>query len=97
MSAFPDFAPNQVKIGATMENKPVSVSDFVENIDRHLNEARAGQPALIESHGKLVGAFISIEQLVEFQRLKRRETEVLKIGELPEDLVQAIEAARYGE
>ena len=46
----------------------------------------------VESHNRLVGGFLSPRELENYERLKGRETEILKVGELPEDLVAELRA-----
>ena len=48
------------------------------------------------SHGRVVGAFLSAEELANHEALKRRASEVLRVGELDDETVAAIEAAEYG-
>jgi hypothetical protein len=43
----------------------------------------------------VIGAYLSAEDLAHFERLKRRERSVYRAGEIPEDLVEAIEKAEY--
>jgi len=53
----------------------------------------------VESHNRLIGGFLSPAELERFELLKRRDREVLKVGELPDDLVAALEAelAKLGD
>lgn len=74
----------------------VSASEFARNFGRYQHEALSGKTINVTSHGRLVGGFISPQELEHFERLKRREREVLVVGELPDDVVADIEAAEYG-
>ena len=46
----------------------------------------------VENHNRLVGGFLSPAELDRYEQMKSREREVLKVGELPDDLIAAIEA-----
>jgi hypothetical protein len=50
----------------------------------------------VESHGTLVSGSLSAPELAHYERLKALEPEVFKVGELPDDVVAALETARYG-
>jgi hypothetical protein len=44
----------------------------------------------------VVGGYLSARELEHYEQLKRREAEVLRVGELPPDVIAEIEAAEYG-
>ncbi len=48
------------------------------------------------SHGRVVGGYLSAPDLEHFERLKRREREVIVVGTPPEDVVADIDAAEHG-
>ncbi|MCK6450305.1 MAG: hypothetical protein L6R19_05535 [Alphaproteobacteria bacterium] len=48
------------------------------------------------SHGRVIGAYLSASEAAHYEQLKRRERQSLVVGELPDDVVAAIEAAEYG-
>ena len=72
----------------------IPAAEFARNFGRFREEAHTG-PVRVTSHGRVVGAFISAADLSHFERLKKRERQVLAVEELPDDLVAAIEAAEY--
>jgi hypothetical protein len=74
----------------------VSATEFSRNFGRYQKEAFRHKLIRVESHGTLVGGFLSAPELAHYERLKALEPEVFKAGELPDDLVAAIEAAEYG-
>jgi ribosomal protein L20A (L18A) len=43
-----------------------------------------------------VGAYISADELEHFNRLKRREVQVLHVSEIDDELLTEIENAEYG-
>ncbi len=53
------------------------------------------EPIRVTSDGHVVGIFLPPEDLEHFERLKRRERQVYVAGEIPDDIVAAIEAAEY--
>jgi hypothetical protein len=73
----------------------VSASQFARSFGRLQDEAFS-QPIQVTSHGRVIGAYISAAEFEHFERLKRREAQSLVVGELPDDLVEAIEGAKYG-
>ncbi|MFC0220379.1 hypothetical protein FHS82_003704 [Pseudochelatococcus lubricantis] len=76
--------------------RAVPESDFSRNFGKYQDEAIKAGVINITSHGRVVGAYLSVVELEHFERLKRREREVLKLGELDHETLAAIEAAEYG-
>lgn len=76
--------------------KVVPASEFARNFGRYQDEALTGEIVRVSSHGRVVGGYLSAQALEHFERLKRREREVLIVGELPDDVIADIEAAEYG-
>jgi hypothetical protein len=74
----------------------VRASDFARNFAKYQDEAISAKIISVTSHGRIVGAYLSAEELARYQALKRRASEVLRVGELDDDTVAAIEAAEYG-
>ena len=50
----------------------------------------------VTSHDRVVGAYISPQELEHFNRLKRQEVRVLHASEIDDDLLNEIENAQYG-
>jgi hypothetical protein len=73
----------------------VTASEFVRGFGRYQDEAFR-EVVKVTSHGRVVGGYLSAHDLEHFERLKRREREILIVGELPDDVVADIEAAEYG-
>jgi hypothetical protein len=78
------------------QTRLVPASDFSRNFGKYQDEAIKAGVISVTSHGRVVGAYLSATELDHFERLKRRERAVLKIGELDEDTLAVIEAAEYG-
>ncbi|WP_137114066.1 hypothetical protein [Mesorhizobium sp. GR13] len=76
--------------------RAVPASDFSRNFGKYQDEAIKAGIINVTSHGRIVGAYLSAAELKHFELLKRRERQVLKIAELDDDTLAAIEAAEYG-
>lgn len=73
----------------------ITASEFARNFGRYQDEAHHGA-VRVTSHGRMVGAYISAADLERFERLQRFERQVFVVGDLPEDVMADLEAARYG-
>jgi hypothetical protein len=49
----------------------------------------------VTSHGRVIGGFLSSHDLEHFERLRRRERQAYVAGEIPDDIIDAIEKAEY--
>jgi len=76
--------------------RSVPASDFTRNFGKYQDEAILTGVIKVTSYGRVIGAYLSPAELEHFEQLKRREREVLKIGELDDDTLIAIDAAEYG-
>jgi len=74
----------------------VKATDFVRNFARYQHEAFRDRVIVVTSHDRVVGGYLSADELAHYERLKAREREVLRVGELDEAAVADIEGARYG-
>jgi len=72
----------------------VDAATFRRDFGRYQDEAHR-EPVKVTSHGHVIGGFLSSHDLEHFERLKRRERQVYAAGELPADIVDAIERAEY--
>ena len=79
-----------------MNDDAVPAAEFARNFGRYRDKAVAGRIVRVTSRLRLIGAFLSEGQLREFERLRRREREVLRLGTLDADAVAALETAEYG-
>ena len=78
------------------QSRDVSATEFSRNFARYREEAIAEKIIHVTSHGRLIGAYLSASEAAHYEQLKRRERQSLIVGELPNDVVAAIEAAEYG-
>jgi hypothetical protein len=80
-----------------MTNAPnVPASEFARNFGRYQDEAIRSKVIVVTSHSRVVGGYLSAEELERYERLKAREREVLRVGELDEETVAEISDAEYG-
>lgn len=79
------------------ETTTVSASKFAKNFGEYRDVATSGKTVLVQSHARVVGGYISKEKLDYYEELERRDRKVHVVGELPDDIVAALEAAEYGK
>jgi prevent-host-death family protein len=72
----------------------VDATTFRRDFGRYRDEAHR-DPVVVTSHGRIVGVFLSSEDLAHYERLKRRERQSHVAGEIPDDIIDAIEKAEY--
>jgi hypothetical protein len=77
-------------------NITVRATDFSRNFAKYQDEAIAAKVINVTSHGRVIGAYLSATELAHYEQLKRREREVLVVGELDDGAIVAIETAEYG-
>jgi hypothetical protein len=76
--------------------RDVPATEFSRNFARYREEAIAEKIIRVTSHGRVIGAYLSASEAAHYEQLKRRERQALVVGELPSDVIAAIEAAEYG-
>jgi hypothetical protein len=81
----------------TQDRKSIPASEFVRNFGRYRDRAASGEVLRVSSHGRIIGAYLSAQELARFETLKRRERESLDTAKLPDDIVEAIRSAEYGK
>lgn len=78
-----------------MTETVVEASEFARNFGRYRDKATEGTVVRVTNHGRTIGGFLSARQLAEYRLLKERERQNLVVGELPDDVFQAIQDAEY--
>jgi PHD/YefM family antitoxin component YafN of YafNO toxin-antitoxin module len=73
----------------------VRATEFSRNFARYQDEAISAKVIVVTSHDRVVGGYLSASELAHYEKLKARERQVLKVGELNDEAVAEIEAARY--
>lgn len=72
-----------------MSDHRVSTAEFIKNFGQLADQALT-EPVTITKHGRDRLVMLSVE---EYERLKRRDRQVYRAGEVPADLVEAIRTA----
>jgi hypothetical protein len=78
------------------ETLVISAAEFSANFGRYEAESSGTTILKIVRDGAVVGGYRSARELGHYEQLKRREADVLRVGELPPDVIAEIEAAEYG-
>ncbi|MGE3475954.1 MAG: hypothetical protein AB7H70_09115 [Rhodospirillaceae bacterium] len=76
--------------------RDIPATEFSRNFARYRDEAIEAKIIHVTSHGRVIGAYLSASEAAHYEQLKRRERQSLVVGDLPDDVVAAIEAAEYG-
>lgn len=71
----------------------VSSTEFARKFADIRDRIRELGVVRVESHNRLVGGFLSPAELERYEQMKLRERKVYKVGELPDELVAALEAS----
>ena len=74
----------------------VRATEFSRNFAKYQDEAIEAKVINVTSHGRVIGGYLSASELARYEALKRREREVLIVGELDDETIKAIEEAEYG-
>lgn len=74
----------------------IPASEFSRNFGRVREAVHKAGVIEVTSHNRVVGAYISADELEHFNRLKRREVQVLNASEIDDELLGEIENAEYG-
>jgi hypothetical protein len=67
----------------------IDIADFTSDVIRR--EARRTRVIEVRDHGQLLGGFLSATELERYRNLVRRDVEVFRAGEFPDDVVAALE------
>ena len=74
----------------------VPATTFSRGFARYQDEAITEKLIEVTSHGRVIGGYLSASELEHYKALKRREREVLVIGELDDNTLSDIKNAQYG-
>jgi hypothetical protein len=78
------------------ETTRVSATTFARKFARYQDEAIRAKVIVVTSHDRVVGGYLSADELENYERLKARERQVLIVGALDDDTLADIETAEYG-
>lgn len=73
----------------------VRATAFARNFAHYQDEAIKAGVIVVTSHDRVVGGYLSARELANYEKLKAREPQVLRVGELPDDVISDIESAVY--
>ena len=74
----------------------VRATEFSRNFAKYQDEAIEAKVINVTSHGRVIGGYLSASELARYEAMKRREREVLIVGDLDDDTISTIESAEYG-
>ena len=78
------------------QRRDIPATEFSRNFARYREEAIERKVIHVTSHGRVIGAYLSASEAAHYEKLKRWERQSLVVGELPDDVVAAIQSAEYG-
>ena len=78
------------------DDTPVPATAFARNFAHYQDEAIRAKVIVVTSHDRVVGGYLSASELARYERLKARERQTLRVGDLDAEAIAAIEAAEYG-
>ena len=70
-----------------------TATKFAKRFGRYKEEAQR-EPVAITSHGRVSGYFVSAREYAELERLRAFERHVYRLDNLPDEIAEAIAAAR---
>ena len=74
----------------------VSATEFSRGFGKYREEAFSTDVIEVTSHGRVIGGYLSARELEHYQRLKKKEREVIRTADFDEDMLAELEASRYG-
>ena len=78
------------------DDTPVPATAFARNFAHYQDEAIRAKVIVVTSHDRVVGGYLSASELARYEKLKARERQTLRVGDLDDAAIAAIEAAEYG-
>ena len=78
------------------DDTTVRATAFARNFAHYQDEAIRAKVIVVTSHDRVVGGYLSASELARYERLKARERQTLRVGDLDAEAIAAIEAAEYG-
>ncbi|MDH6268010.1 prevent-host-death family protein [Rhizobium sp. SG_E_25_P2] len=75
----------------------VSATTFAKEFGKYRDEAMVSGGVEVTSHGRPIGAYISLKELENYERLKKRERRVIHARDMDDETLSAIMNAEYGK
>lgn len=79
------------------DTAPVNATEFVRNFGRYQHEAIRSKVIVITSHQRVVGGWLSAEELERYEQFRERERRCIRVEDLDDETLAAIAAAEYGK
>jgi hypothetical protein len=74
----------------------VNATTFARNFAQYQHDATREGLVIVTSNDRVVGGYLSADELERYRRLKARERKVYKTEDMPDDILEAIQNAEYG-
>ena len=78
------------------DDTTVPATAFARNFAHYQDEAIRAKVIVVTSHDRVVGGYLSAAELARYEKLKARERQTLRVGDLDDAAIAALEAAEYG-
>jgi hypothetical protein len=75
----------------------VAATTFAKEFGKYSDEAMVSGGVEVTSHGRPIGAYISMKELENYERLKSKERRVIHARDMDDDMLGAILNAEYGK
>jgi hypothetical protein len=75
----------------------VSATEFARKFTTYRERVQVAGVIEITAHDRTIGGFLSAAELSHYQDMKRREREVIRVGEMDDDTMALILNAEYGK
>jgi prevent-host-death family protein len=75
----------------------VSATTFAKEFGKYRDEAMVSGGVEVTSHGRPIGAYISLKELENYERLKEKERRVIHVRDMDDETLASIMNAEYGK
>lgn len=75
----------------------VSATTFAKEFGKYSDEAKASGGVEVTSHGRPIGAYISLKELENYERLKSKERRAIHVKDMDDEMLAAIMGSEYGK
>ncbi|WHA42117.1 hypothetical protein [Agrobacterium larrymoorei] len=75
----------------------VAATTFAKEFGKYSDEALVSGGVEVTSHGRPIGAYISLKELENYERLKKKERRAIHVEEMDDEMLSAIMDAEYGK
>jgi hypothetical protein len=75
----------------------VAATTFAKEFGKYSDQATASGGVEVTSYGRPIGAYISLKELENYERLKSKERRVIHARDMDDEMLAAIMSAEYGK